>query len=233
MPTPTRTPRAPAGAASGPKPPSQRSRKMQLVVVAVAAGLLVMAAVIFFFARSDDGDSGPIKKSVSGNVQLTLAGVQNANAGAPATLGDDAANQIMTVVGQYVDRGLVVPVKTGKPATDVSGLFDAGTQVAIQGPDKDVLFESGKPERTGDFKPAAEPVVITALSDGNGQFVLATAAFAYRADVGVAGGALNTARTIALTFTPENGEWKITGYDVSLTRQGAQVEGSTTSTVKQ
>ena len=138
---------------------------MQLVVVAVAAGLLVMAAVIFFFARGDDGDSGPIKKSVSGNVQLTLAGVQNANAGAPATLGDDAASQIMTVVGQYVDRGLVVPVKTGKPATDVSDLFDAGTQAAIQGPDKDVLFESAKPERTGDFKPAAEPVVITALSE--------------------------------------------------------------------
>jgi len=206
---------------------------MQLVVIAVAAGLLVMAVVIFFLARSDDGgSSGPIKKSVSGNVQLTLAGVQNANAGAPATFGDDAASQIMTAVGQYVDRGLVVPVKTGKPATDVSGLFDAGTQAAIQGPDKDVLFESGTPALTGDFKPAAEPVIITALSDGNGQFVLATATFAYRADAGVEGGTLNTARTIALTFTPENGEWKITGYDVSLTRQGAQAEGSTTSTVK-
>jgi hypothetical protein len=206
---------------------------MQLVVVAVAAGLLVMAAVIFFLARGDDGgSSGPLKKSVSGSVQLTLAGVQNANAGAPATFGDDAANQIMAAVGQYVDRGLVVPVKTGKAATDVSSLFDAGTQAAIQGPDKDVLFESGKPALTGDFKPAAEPVIITALSDGNGQFVLATATFAYRADVGVEGGTLNTARTIALTFTPENGEWKITGYDVSLTRQGAQVEGSTTSTVK-
>jgi hypothetical protein len=234
MSTPTRTPRAPTGAASGPKPPGpQRSRTMQLVVIAVAAGLLVMAAVIFFLARGDDGGSGPSKKSVSANVQLTLGGVQNANAGAPATFGDDAANQIMAAVGQYVDRGLVAPVKTGKPATDVSGLFDAGTQAAIQGPDKDVLFESGKPALTGDFKPAAEPVLITALSDGNGQFVLATAAFAYRSDVGVEGGTLNTARTIALTFTPENGEWKITGYDVSLTRQGAQVEGSTTSTAKQ
>jgi hypothetical protein len=205
---------------------------MQLVVIAVAAGLLVIAAVIFFLARGDDGRSGPSKKSVSGNVQLTLAGIQNANAGAPATFGDDAANQIMTVVGQYVDRGLVVPVKTGKPPADVSGLFDAGTQAAIQGPDKDVLFESGKPALTGDFKPAAEPVGITALSDDNGQFVLATATFAYRADVGVEGGTLTTTRTIALTFTPENGAWKITGYDVALTRQGAQVEGSTTSTVK-
>jgi hypothetical protein len=192
-----------------------------------------VAAVIFFLARGDDGGSGPSKKPVSANVQLTLAGVQNANAGAPATFGDDAANQIMTAVGQYVDRGLVVPVKAGKPATDVSGLFDAGTQAAIQGPDKDVLFESGKPALTGDFKPAAEPVIITALSDGNGQFVLATATFAYRADAGVEGGTLNTARTIALTFTPENGAWKITGYDVSLTRQGAQVEGSTASTAKQ
>ena len=232
MSTPTRTPRAPTGAASGPKSPGpQRSKRMQLVMVAVAAGLLVVAAVIFFLARGDDGGSAPSKKSVSGNVQLTLAGVQNANAGAPAQLSDDAANQIMTVVGQYVDRGLIAPVKTGKPPEAVSDLFDAGTQAAIQGPDKDVLFENGQPTPTGDFMPAAEPVVITALSDGNGQFVLATAAFAYRADVGVEGGTLNTARTIALTFTPDNG-WKITGYDVSLTRQGAQVEGSTTSTVK-
>jgi hypothetical protein len=204
---------------------------MQLVVIAVAAGLLLTAAFIFFLARGDDGGSAPSKKSVSGNVQLTLAGVQNANTGAPAQLSDDAANQIMTVVGQYVDRGLIAPVKTGKPPEAVSDLFDAGTQAAIQGPDKDVLFENGQPELTGDFTPAAEPVVITALSDGNGQFVLATAAFAYNADAGVEGGTLNTARTIALTFTPDNG-WKITGYDVSLTRQGAQVEGSTTSTVK-
>jgi hypothetical protein len=231
MSTPTRTPRAPAGAASGSKPPgSQRSRTMQLVVVAVAAGLLVMAAVIFFFVRSDGGSS-PSKKSVSANVKLTLGGIQNANAGAPATLGADAANQIMAAVGQYVDKGLIAPVKTGKPPTDVSALFDAGTQAAIQGPDKDVLFENGQPKLTGGFKPAAEPVVITALSDGNGQFVLATAAFTYRADEGVEGGTLNTARTIALTFTPDNG-WKVTGYDVTLTRQGAQVEGSTTGTAK-
>jgi hypothetical protein len=234
MSTPTRAPRAPSEATSGSKPPGpQRSRTVQLVVIAVAAGLLVLAAVIFFLARGDDGGSGPSKQSVSANVQLTLGGVQNANAGAPATFGDDAANQIMTTVGQYVDRGLVAPVKTGKPATDVSGLFDAGTQAAIQGPDKDVLFESGKPALTGDFKPAADPVLITALSDGNGQFVLATATFAYRADAGVEGGTLTTARTIALTFAPENGAWKITGYDVSLTRQGAQVEGSTASTAKQ
>jgi len=205
---------------------------MQLVVIAVAAALLVMAAVIFFFVRSDGGSSPSTKKSVSANVKLTLGGIQNANAGAPATLGDDAANQIMAAVGQYVDTGLVAPVKTGKPPTDVSGLFDAGTQAAIQGPDKDVLFENGQPKLTGDFKPAAEPVVITALSDGNGQFVLATAAFTYRADEGVEGGTLNTARTIALTFTPDNGAWKITGYDVTLTRQGAQVEGSTTETAK-
>jgi hypothetical protein len=231
MSTPTRTPRAPSGAASGSKPPgSQRSRTMQLVVVGLAVGLLVLAAVIFFFVRSDGGSS-PSKKSVSANVKLTLGGIQNANAGAPATLGADAANQIMAAVGQYVDKGLIAPVKTGRPPTDVSGLFDAGTQIAIQGPDKDVLFENGQPKLTGDFKPAAEPVIITALSDGNGQFVLATAAFTYRADEGVAGGTLNTSRPIALTFTPDNG-WKITGYDVTLTRQGAQVEGSTTGTAK-
>jgi hypothetical protein len=204
---------------------------MQLVVVALALGLLVAAALIFLLARSD-GSSGPSKASVSGEVKLTLGGVQNVNTGASATLGDDVANQIMATLGQYVDKGLIAPVKTGKPPADLSGLFDAETQAAIRGPDKAVLFESGQPERTGDFKPTADPVLITALSDGNGQFVLATATFAYRADVGVQGGTLNTARTIAFTYAPDNGTWKITGYDVGVTRQGAQVEGSTTTAAK-
>jgi hypothetical protein len=203
---------------------------MQLTVVAVSAGLLVAAAIVFLL-RPSDGDSGPTKnkESVSGNVQLTLAGIQNANAGAPAQLGDDAANQIMTAVGQYVDLGLIQPVKTGEPAKDLSGLFDAGTQAAIKGPDKDVLFENGQPERTGDFKPAAEPVIIVALSDDNGQFVLATAGFNYTSEVGVKGGTLKTARSISLTFTPENGQWKITGYDTSVIREGAEVDVPTAS----
>jgi hypothetical protein len=130
----------------------------------------------------------------------------------------------MQVIGVYVDRGLVAPVKTGKPPENVAELFDAGTQVAVAGPDKDVLFENGQPERTGDFTPAAEPVIITALSDGGGQFVLATATFNYSSNVVVKGGTIQTARTVALTFTPEGGVWKITGYDASVTRQGAQVD---------
>jgi hypothetical protein len=197
---------------------------MQIMVVAVSAGLLVAALVVFILQRGGGGDSGTATKSISGDVQLTLGGVQNANAGTPATLGDDVANQILTALAQYVDLGLVEPVKTGQPSQDLAGLFDAGTQAAIQGPDKDVLFETGQPARTGDFKPFATPVIITALSDGGGQFVLATASFRYSAEVGVEGGTLATTRDIALTFAPESGVWKITGYDVSVNRQGAQVD---------
>ena len=233
MSTPIRTPRAPSGTTTGSTTPGpRRSPRMQLVVVAVAVGLLVGAALIFFLVRSDGG-SNPKTKSFSGEVKLVLGGVNNANAGTPATLGDDAASQIMEAVGQYVDKGLIAPVKTGKPpAADVAALFDGGTQAAIQGPDKDVLFETGAPKRTGNFKPSADPVLITALSDANGQFVLATAAFNYRTEVGVEGGTLRTARTINLTFAPDNGPWKITGYDVSVAREGAQVEGSPTSAAK-
>jgi hypothetical protein len=202
---------------------------MQIAVVAISVGLLAVAALVFFLQGGSDS-SGPSKKSVSANVKLTLGGIQNANAGTPATLGDDAASQIMAAVGQYVDRGLIEPVKTGQPAKNVSDLFDSGTQAAIQGPDKDVLFESGQPKRTGNFTPSAEPVLMNALSDNGGQFVLVTASFGYKADVAVQGGTLNTTRSIALTFTPENGQWKITGYDISVTRQGAQVEGNPTTT---
>jgi hypothetical protein len=200
---------------------------MQIAVVVVSSVVLLgIAGLIFLLQRGGGDDSArPAKKKpVSGTVQLVLAGTQNANAGAPATLTDEGANQIMQVVGAYVDRGLVAPVKTGKPPENIAELFDAGTQVAIQGPDKDVLFESGQPELIGDFKPAAEPVIITALSDGGGQFVLATATFNYSSEVAVKGGTLQTARTVTLTFVPEGGQWKITGYDATVTRQGAQVD---------
>jgi hypothetical protein len=226
MSTPGTTSRAPARAPSEPTPSGpQRSRPIQIAVVAACIVLLLVAALVFFLLRGgDDDESAPSKQSVSGNVQLVLGGINNANAGAPATLSDDAANQIMHLVGVYVDRGLVVPAKENEPPQNVAELFDAGTQAAIQGPDKDVLFESGQPERTGDFKPAAEPVLITALSNGNGEFVLATAGFTYGSEVGVKGGTLKTVRTIALTVAPEGGQWKITGYDVGVIREGAEVE---------
>jgi hypothetical protein len=224
MATPSTGSRAPAR--TPPDRPSgpRRSRTIQIAVVVAAAALLGIAGLIFLLQRGGGDDSVPAKKSVSGNVQLVLGGVQNVNGGSPATLPDDAANQIMQVVGTYVDRGLVIPVKTGKPPEGVAELFDAGTQAALQGPDRDVLFENGEPKLAGDFKPAASPVIITALSDGNGQFVLATAAFDYSAAVGVKGGELQTARGIALTFSSEGGQWKITGYDLSVTRQGAEVD---------
>jgi hypothetical protein len=199
---------------------------MQIAVVAASLALLGIAGLIFLLQRGGGGgdDSRPAKKPVFGSVQLVLGGVQNANAGGPTTLSDESANQIMQVLGVYVDRGLVAPVKTGKAPENVAELFDAGTQPALAGPDKDVLFESGQPERTGDFTPAADPVMITALSDGSGQFVLATATFNYSSSVVVKGGMLQTARTVALTFIPEGGQWKITGYDASVSRQGAQVD---------
>jgi hypothetical protein len=222
------TPRT-ASSAPAPAPPEQpssgpsRSRRLQIAVAAVSAVLLGVAALIFFLQGEGGDDERPaVKKSVSGNVSLVLGGVQNANAGAPAALSDDAASGIMQLVAVYVDRGLVVPVKTGKPPENVAELFDAGTQVAIQGPDKDVLFENGQPALTGDYIPSAQPVIITALSDGNGQFVLATAAFSFTSEVGVKGGTLKTTRNIALTMTPDAG-WKITGYDVGVIREGASV----------
>jgi hypothetical protein len=198
---------------------------MQIAVIAVSVGLLLVAVLVFFLVRGGDGDTPPPKQSVSDDVQLSLGGIQNANAGVPATLSDDAANQIMQLVGVYVDRGLVVPVKESKPAENVAELFDAGTQVAaVEGPDKDVLFENGQPELTGDFRAVADPVIISALSDGNGQFVLATASFTYTTEVGVSSGTLKTVRITALTVVPEGGAWKITGYDVGVVREGAQVE---------
>jgi hypothetical protein len=54
--------------------------------------------------------------------------------------------------------------------------------------------------------------------------VLVTAAFDYSSEVGVKDGLLKTGRNITLTLVPEGGQWKITGYDVYVSRQGAEVD---------
>jgi hypothetical protein len=199
---------------------TRRSRPLQLIAVLAVVILLVAAAFVFFFRDSDDEPNVTLSDdSVSANLELTLGGTANVNAGPEVQLAPDQANLIMEAVGQYVDGGLIEPLRTGDEVGDeVVALFDAGAQTRLAAGERALVFEEGVPQLDDDLVASATPVILTALSDGDGTFQLVTALFNYYATVPTGEGTFDIARSTELVFINEAGTWKVTGYDVTLSR---------------
>ena len=202
------------------------------IVAAVSVLALLIAAAFFFFRSGGDGDDDAKKKTKKitiSDLELTVGGLYNANAGPPVAFPPEGVTAVMDTVGAYVQGGLIDPITEDEVPEGLLQYFDAGTTARLGGPDRAVLFDEGLPELDGSFTPLAQPVIITALSDGTGAFVLATAAVNYTATAETEQGPLNITRQMELTLTPEAGLWKITGYDVILVREGTGVTPTTTT----
>jgi hypothetical protein len=229
-------PRPPAGGTRAERraADTRRSRLLQAVTIVALLALLVTAG--FFFFRSDGGGGGdggargkPRKEITISDIELTVGGVYNANAGPPAQFSSEAQAAVMTTIGAYVQGGMIDPVAEGEVPEEVVQYFDAGTTARLGGPDRAVLFDEGLPELDGSFTPTAQPVILTALSDGTGTFVLVTAAVNYLATAETDAGDVNITRQMELTMIPEGAVWKITGYDVILVREGSGIQPTTTT----
>jgi hypothetical protein len=136
---------------------------------------------------------------------------------------------VIATVGAYVDGGLIEPMRNGEASADIAGAFEAGAAAQLDGPDRGALFDEDLPEVTGSFTPAAQPVTISALSDGAGAFVIATAQLVYSAEAETADGSVIVSRTAELTLVPEPDGWKIMGYEVLVSRDGPGITATTTT----
>jgi len=190
---------------------------------------LLVGAGFVFFGGGGSGGGGSADKLSIGDVELAVGEVRNENAGPPAQLPVEIQDQVMTTVGTYIEGALIDVVRDGEPARDLATVFDAGAATRLDGPDRATLLEEGLTELTGDFTPSVQPVILTGLSDGSGAFVLVSAAFTYEARAKVEQGAVKITRVTELTMVPDAGSWKITGYDVVLTRDGPGVASTTTT----
>jgi hypothetical protein len=247
-PPPPRRPRSGRGP-QHPRPPegrsraerraaeANRSRPMQIVAAASMLALLVAAAFFFFFFRGggddNDGDGGGGKNKQNqitiSDLELTVGGVYQANAGPAVQFPPEGQTAVTDTVGAYLQGGMIDPVTEGEVPEELTQYFDAGTAARLAGPDRAVLFDEDLPELSGSFTPTAQPIIITALSDGTGAFVLATAAVNYEATAETEDGEVKIVRQMELTLLPEGGLWKITGYDVILVRDGPGIQSTTTT----
>lgn len=203
---------------------------MQIIAAGSMLALLI-AAAFFFFRSSGDGEDAKkkTKKITISDLELTVGGVYNANAGPAVAFPPEGQTAVMETIGAYVQGGLINPITEGEVPEELTQYFDAGATARLSGPDRAVLFDEDLPELNGAFTPLAQPVIITALSDGTGAFVLATAAVNYEATAETEDGDVKVTRQMELTLAPVEGLWKITGYDIILVRDGPGITSTTTT----
>jgi hypothetical protein len=235
-----------SGPAAPPRPPAPSHDRPTVLLIAL--GVVVVAALgaaAFLVLGGDDDDGGPNRsplatsKNETGTVQVQFEPTQVVNlngAGPPAQLSPEQVTALVGTARQYLDGAVIEPLRTGKPAADISGLFDAATAAQLTGLARPALFEEGLPAATGDLDATTSRLVVTGLSDGAGAFVLATVGSDVEIVAATDDGDLRIHRITELTLVPEGATWKISGFDVLVDRQGPGVKqpsATATSTAAQ
>jgi hypothetical protein len=200
-----------------------------IIIVAALGG-----AVLLVFSSDGDGGGGGTNsapfstESASVNVQFAPTTVNNFSGGGfPAALSPEQVTAIMDTAGKYLDQAVIEPLKTGEAAPDVSALFDPATAAQLSGPARGALFDEGLPRASGGITATAPVVEVSGLSDASGAFVLATVGSTVDIVAETDDGDLTIHRVTDLTLVPDGPTWKISGYKVTVSRQGAGVKNPT------
>ncbi len=159
---------------------------------------------------------------------VTVAGVESA--GQPASISDAVKNAVAQSVNTYVQTATVGPMRTGKPAGDISALFTAGAAPHLA-TDLPVFIDSGLPAATGPVKAKTATLLLTGLAQQDSSVVLVDAALALDVAAKTKGGEESVQRTADLVFANDNGAWKIASYEVKVTRAAPGDQPSTTTAV--
>jgi hypothetical protein len=201
-----------------------------VLVVALGAGLALASC-------SGGGDKAAAPTTTTAapktTFDLALGDVSAESAGAPVTIAADQSQQVLDTLTAYVKGATVQPLRTGKPATaDFGTLFDANTLASATTTDRGILIDEGLPKVTGDLTVTAQPVTLVGLGDQSGNLTLITAALLVDTTgaTKVKGTPLRIVRKADFTLQPDaSGIWKITAYDVAVTRDGTEPCPSPTS----
>lgn len=220
---------------------STRNRQRNRTI-AIAGGIVVIiaAVVVAALVLSNGGDdstaashSAP-KASHATKVELPLGAVSADSAGPPVTVSPDQSQQVLAVLDTYVKDATVQPLRSGVPATaDLGEVFDATTLASASTTDRGVVLDEGLPKVTGDLTVIASPIALVGLGDQVGKLTLVTAAVVLdvHGQTRAKGGPLHIVRRADFVLAPDAaGAWKVTSYDLVVTRDGAGLSETTTTT---
>jgi hypothetical protein len=199
----------------------------------LAAGCVALVAGMALAACSSGGSSATTGTTApaDAHVEAKAGAVDVASAGGPVTLADADRDAVLAAVSGYVQDATVAPIE-GKAAPDLAGRFTAATAPALQGAQRDALVDTGVPRATGKVTATLAPVALRGLADPNGAIDLVGATLDATVTTTAAGGPVTVHRTGELMFTRDGGAWKILGFTLAVTRDGAGLGAATSTTSK-
>ena len=213
--------------------PRSRPHRAAIAVACALVAALGMAAC-------SGGDSDPKASkptttlSRSTNLDMPLGDVAADSAGPPTTVSPEQAQQVLDVLTTYVKVATVQPLRSGTPTTaDFATLFDAATLASVTSSDRAVVLDEGLPKVTGTLDVVSTPVGMLGLGDQSGNLTLVNAAMILDAkgQTAVKGDPLHIVRRADFVLQPADaGGWKITAYSMVVTRDGAGLSPTTTTT---
>jgi len=217
----------------------EQHRKRNRIIAIVGGIVVVVAAVIAVVVIAGGGGNSKSASTTSttadhqNSVNLPLGPVTADSAGATVTVTPDQAQQILGVLGKYVQGATVEPLRSGKPITaDLSAVFDPGTLARATTIDRGVVLDEGLPKVTGKLTVDAQPITMVGLGDQTGKLTLVSAAVLLdvNGQTQEKGGPLKLVRKADFVFAPnEFGVWQVTAYSMVVTRAGAGLDAPTTS----
>ena len=95
------------------------------------------------------------------------------------------------------------------------------------------MLEEGLPKVTGDITIVGKPVGFVGLGDQSGNLVLVTASVQFTVDGTISGvkAPLHIEQHGDLVLAPDaSGAWKVTAYQMAVTRSGGGIDTTTSST---
>lgn len=137
-----------------------------------------------------------------------------------------AGSHLQGVLDRYLNNAVVGPLRSGRPAGDLSNLFVSDVLPRLLGPDRGALLDEGLPP-VDDLNVKTATADLVALAGPDGVAVL-VAGIRMEIEGHLEGTPLTVNRTGELHLAPEGDYWKISAYDIRVERRTAN--GVTTTT---
>lgn len=147
---------------------------------------------------------------------------------AAAELSEEVRGGIQGVLDRYLNDATVTPLREAEPAGDLGGIFTGPALERAAGPDRAALLDEGLP-RVARLNVGDASAQLTALVGADGVAVVA-AGIHVLVTGAVTGGGLTIERSGELHLARDGDAWKVSGYDVSVTRSGPDGVITTTTT---
>lgn len=200
-------------------------RSHRFRALALGAGLAVAAT-----ACSGSGGSkaapttttAPAERLTTKTAFVNVVSVDGEHALSPA---DQRA--LVNAVGAYVRAATLRPLK-GQANPGLASLFVPAAQASLQGPEAATIADTGLPRATKvDAK--LEPVSLHGLADASGTIDLVGSTIDLTVNAQTKAGPITIHRTGQLMFERDSGTWKILGYQLAVTRDGAGLGAASSS----